>query len=285
MNMQELKDKYISILRTNVKRDGVNELIEYLDNSGFFYAPASTKYHGDFSGGLCWHSLNVYYDLIDELNLLYGKDWHTVYSLESVTIVSLLHDLCKIDKYVESTKNIKNNDTGEWEQVNCYEYNKDQPRLGHGSSSLYIISDFIKLTQEEKQAIHWHMGPFDVSQYNSTYDMGNAFNNNTLAFALHIADMTATYVDENDKFNAVQNTGVKIESIDNENIIVVKIPIEFYEVNSKQSVLSVISAIKETLRNRNVIFVPSSVEVISKMPNEIKCEIRTILNMIDSDIV
>ena len=205
-SVEQLKQNFIDLLKANVKRDGINYLIEYLENNGFFEAPASTKYHGNYKGGLCHHSLNVYYDLIDELNLLYGEKWDMRYSVESVTIVSLLHDLCKIDKYIESTKNVKNQETGVWEQVNCFDYNKEQPRLGHASSSVYIIMDFIKLTQEEKQAIHWHMGAFDISPYNSTYDMGDAFSKNTLAFALHIADMTATYIDENEHFKPIEDT-------------------------------------------------------------------------------
>ena len=67
----------------------------------------------------------------------------------------------------------------------------------------YCIQDYMKLTPEEKQAIHWHMGAFDTSQYNSTWDLGNAYQNNTLAFALHLADMVATYVDENEKFKPI----------------------------------------------------------------------------------
>lgn len=194
------KSDFIDIVKMNVHRDGIDKLLDYMETNGFFEAPASTKYHGNYKGGLFTHSLNVYYDLKDELQMIYGSQWPERYSLETVTIVSLFHDICKIDKYVETTRNVKDKDTGEWKQVDCFEYNNDQVRLGHGSASVYILSDFIKLTPEEKQAIHFHMGAFDISPYNSTYDLGNAFNRNTLAFALHIADMTATYIDENEYF-------------------------------------------------------------------------------------
>jgi hypothetical protein len=119
------------------------------------------------------------------------------YSDETVAIVSLFHDLCKIGKYKKGIKNIKNQETGTWEQVEVFEYNGDQIRLGHASSSIYTIMDYMMLKEEEKSAIHWHMGAFDLSQYNSNYDMANAFETNTLAFALHMADMIATYVVEN----------------------------------------------------------------------------------------
>lgn len=189
---------------SNIKREGADDLFKFLEDNGFFDAPASTKYHGDFKGGLCVHSLNVYWNLHDELRQLFGKDYTNRYSDETIAIVSLLHDVCKIDKYIETEKNVKNQETGQWELKKCFDYNKNQPRLGHGSSSVYMIMDYMKLTLEEKQAIHWHMGPFDLSAYESTYDMGDAFNKNTLAFALHIADMTATYIDENEYFKPIE---------------------------------------------------------------------------------
>lgn len=208
---ETVRDKFIEIYTSFIKRDGASELLEYLDANGFFVAPASTKYHGNYKGGLCEHSLNVYYDLIDELRCLYGSHFDKRYSYETIAIVSLLHDVCKIDKYIEVEKNVKNPDTGVWETKKVFDYNKEQVRLGHGSSSIYTIQDFIKLTQEEKQAIHWHMAAFDISPYNSTYDMGDAFSKNTLAFALHIADMTATYIDENDHFVPITDEELKDE--------------------------------------------------------------------------
>lgn len=199
------KERFIAIYRNNIKRDGSDDLLKFLEDSGFFDAPASTKYHGAFKGGLCLHSINVYLDLHDELQQIYGKNYRKIYSDETIAIVSLLHDLCKVDKYIEVEKNVKNNETDQWELKKCFDYNKNQPRLGHGSSSIYMILDYMKLTVEEKQAIHWHMGAFDLSQYESTYDMGDTFNKNTLAFALHIADMTATYIDENEHFKPVDD--------------------------------------------------------------------------------
>ena len=147
---ETVKDKFIEIYTSFIKRDGSAELLEYLDANGFFVAPASTKYHGNYKGGLCEHSLNVYYDLVDELRCLYGSHFDKRYSYETIAIVSLLHDVCKIDKYVEVEKNVKNPDTGVWETKKVFDYNKEQVRLGHGSSSIYTIQDFIKLTQEEK---------------------------------------------------------------------------------------------------------------------------------------
>ena len=89
------KEEFIKLLRENVKRDGLEDLINYLENdSSFFVEPASTQYHGSYDGGLVDHSINVYYCILDELKFIYGKDWQKKYSLESATIVSLLHDIC-----------------------------------------------------------------------------------------------------------------------------------------------------------------------------------------------
>lgn len=196
-----LKDEFISLLRDNVKRDGVENLINYLtEQVDFFNCPASTKYHGSYPGGLVEHSINVYYCLIDELQFIYGADWQKMYSMETVAIVSLLHDLCKIGRYRTELRNVKDKETGVWETKEVYVYNQDCFHMGHAALSLHIINKFMILSDEEAQAIYWHMGGFDISPYSTTADMGDAFRENTLAFALHRADMMATYVPENDKF-------------------------------------------------------------------------------------
>lgn len=199
-NVESQRKEFIDIVCNTIHRDGICDLMDYLEDNGFYTCPASTKYHGAYEGGLVEHSINVYYTLKDMIKYIFPNEPNK-YSEETIAIVSLFHDLCKIDKYMKGTKNVKNKETGEWEQVEVFEYNPNQVRLGHASSSVYKILDFIMLTEEEKQAIHWHMGAFDISPYNSNYDMGNAFNNNTLAFALHMADMMATYVVENEHLN------------------------------------------------------------------------------------
>lgn len=58
----ELKDKFVEIYTENIKRPGSEKLLNYLlsENSDFFVAPASTRYHGAYEGGLCEHSIHVY---------------------------------------------------------------------------------------------------------------------------------------------------------------------------------------------------------------------------------
>jgi hypothetical protein len=205
------KEQFINLVEKYVKRPGTEDLLNHLEKRGFFDAPASKMYHGSYPGGLVEHSINVYYALRDVLTMIFGKEWTQRYSEETVAIVSLFHDVCKSDKYLSTTRNVKNKETGVWETAQVYDYNGEHRRNGHGSLSNYILMDFIHLSEDERQAIHWHMGAYDISQYNTVQDLANAWCRNTLAFALHLADMTATYIDENDKFVPIDYNPIKPE--------------------------------------------------------------------------
>lgn len=194
-----MKDFYIQLLKS-VRRPGVDALIDYLEKSDFFEAPASTIYHGSYAGGLVEHSLNVYTMLQWYVANLQDSDFELPkISEESVIIVALLHDLCKVNCYHKSTRNVKNEQTGKWEKVPCY---KREPLLpmGHGGKSVFIIQQFIKLTPEEAQAIYWHMGAYDTSPYNTLNELGKSYEMNLLAFLLNQADMMATYIAENSNY-------------------------------------------------------------------------------------
>jgi hypothetical protein len=202
-NYENLKKEFYELLNTNISRDGISSLLEYLEKSDFFEAPASTKYHGAYKGGLLEHSINVYYSLIDTLQFYFGKDWEQRYSKETATIVSLFHDLCKIGRYKTELKNVKNMETGRWEEKFVYVYDKDYHNMGHGAKSVMIILDHMYLTEIEKEAIFWHMGAFDLGNYNTVGDLGETYSRNTLAYALHRADMDATYIIENPNFEPI----------------------------------------------------------------------------------
>lgn len=198
------KEEFIKLLKENVHRYGVDTLIEYLDEQGFFEGPASTKYHGSYPGGLVDHSLNVYYSILDVMNMIYGKNWQQRHSLESVTVVSLLHDVCKIGKYKSELKNVKDLNTGTWGTKECYVRNPNSFEMGHASKSIYTVMKYMELTDEEAQAIYWHMGAFDISQYSTVGDLSESYSKNTLALALHLADMISTHVVENENFKPVE---------------------------------------------------------------------------------
>lgn len=194
-----MKEYFISLLM-KVKRDGIKDLINYLEESDFFEAPASTIYHGSYEGGLLTHSLNVYECLLFEYYNLQDSEFNLPkIDEESLIIVALLHDLCKVNCYIPSFRNVKNENTGKWEKVPCYRREPLFP-MGHGGKSIFIIQQFIKLTPEEAQAIFWHMGAYDTSQYMTWNELGKAYENNLLAFLLHQADMKATYLSENENY-------------------------------------------------------------------------------------
>lgn len=184
------KQRFIEIFQSKVKREGADKLLAYLDSDAndFFRAPASTKYHGAYPEGLLEHSLNVYDCLCDIMaRPRYKEVYGVTASDESIAIVSLLHDICKTNFYVEGTRNVKEN--GVWKEVPYYTINDTLP-YGHGEKSVYIISGFMRLTRDEAFAIRYHMGFSNTDDKNS---VGAAFEKFPLAFALSTADMEATF--------------------------------------------------------------------------------------------
>lgn len=175
------------LLETN--RPGIENLLCYLTNkTDFFTAPASTKYHGAYEGGLLVHSLNVYDALLKD------PSWDgTMYKRDTIIIVALLHDICKANCYHTEKRNVKEN--GVWVEKQVYVFDDELP-LGHGEKSLYLTSKFIKLSDEEAAAIRWHMGAFDNAFRGGDRGLNAAYEKYPLAVMLHMADMRATYLVE-----------------------------------------------------------------------------------------
>ena len=184
------KEKFIQIFKENIKRENSGELLSWLEKTDFFTAPASTKFHLCEEGGLCEHSINVY----ECLNDRYGNE----HSAESIAIVALLHDLCKAQFYKMTTRNQKNEVTGQWEKVSYYQVDDKFP-FGHGEKSVFLIERFMRLKVEEAIAIRWHMGGFDDSAKAGGFTISNAYEMYPLAVKLHIADIEATYLREGEK--------------------------------------------------------------------------------------
>ena len=185
------REEFLDIYQTYIHREGAAELLDYLTNkSDFFTAPASARYHGAYVGGLCQHSVNVFRCLEDYLARPRVRETYGLsYDMESVAVVALLHDLCKVGCYRAGTRNVKNDATGQWEKVPTFFY-EDKLPYGHGEKSVYIISGFMRLSREEAMAIRWHMG-FSGPEDNRT--VGQALQKYPLAFALATADMEASY--------------------------------------------------------------------------------------------
>ena len=188
----KMKNEFIEVYKKYIKRDGSSELLSWLEESDFFSAPASTKFHGAYNGGLVEHSVNVFNETI---RLLRAYPEIKV-SGETVAICTLLHDICKCNCYKESIRNVKD-ESGKWIQVPCYEYKEEFNFGGHGSKSVFLIQKFMKLTDEEAVAINCHMGFADRTP--NDYTIGAAYENNLFAWLIHVADESATYVLENRK--------------------------------------------------------------------------------------
>lgn len=196
--LEQRRQIFEATARKYIQREGLEELLEYLGNSDFYIAPASTIYHGSYEGGLCEHSLNVFHSLQKEVSDTFGEEWKEKIDPESLAIVALFHDLCKVNSYEPYLRNVKNETTGKWEQVESYRKNVLLP-LGHGEKSLFIIMNYMLLGVQEALAIRWHMGAFDTGVYNSVNELSMAFEKSPLAFLLHVADLKSTYIVENDK--------------------------------------------------------------------------------------
>lgn len=181
-------ERFMSLCK-QVKRDGVDELLTYLEQSDFFRAPASTKFHGSYAGGLLEHSLNVY----DELVRLLSAYPEVQASPESIIIISLFHDLCKVNLYGTERRNRKNA-SGQWEAYDAYVTDEKFHYGGHGSKSVFILQNYIKITAEEAVAINCHMGSWDGNT-----SVGAAYEQYPLAWLLHVADEGATYIRESEK--------------------------------------------------------------------------------------
>ena len=183
------REEFIEIFTEHVHRKGAAELLEWIKKTDFFTAPASTKFHCACESGLVMHSVSVF-------NTLMEKHFdETTDNIESYAICALLHDLCKAQFYKVSTRNVKNEETGQWEKVPFYAIEDSFP-YGHGEKSVYIISGFMKLTRDEAFAIRYHMG---FSGNEDPRTVGDALEAYPLAFALSVADMEASYFLEKKK--------------------------------------------------------------------------------------
>ena len=180
------KERFVSLCKT-VHREGIDDLLKWLEENEFYSCPASSRFHGAYSGGLLDHSLNVY----DELKRLLSVYPEIQVSEESIIISALLHDLCKANLYAIEKKNRKVD--GKWETYDGYITKEKFCFGGHGSKSVFLAQHFIKLTPDEAVAINSHMSSWEdgAARY-----VGNAFEQCPFAWAVHVADEAATYIQE-----------------------------------------------------------------------------------------
>ena len=207
--MTEDNIKRFEDLLLSVQRDGIQKLVNYINKTDFYKAPASTRFHLACEGGLLQHSLNVYDCLTAKKDSLVWKPVFDKIPDESLIIMALLHDLCKANFYKEGTKNQKTYDPEKvaaaeplqrkhdqigdfiWETVQTYQVD-DQLPLGHGEKSVMLLQCYIRLTMQEVMAIRWHMGFSEAKEnYNA---VGQAMEKYPVVLALHEADLEATKI-------------------------------------------------------------------------------------------
>lgn len=193
------RDRFLELINSiTVEGANLSGLIKWLDNSDFFFAPASTKYHSAYAGGLCEHSLNVY-DALCRLVEEYKDKLPNEISEDSIKIVSLMHDVSKTNFYELYYRNVKNDETGIWEKVPEYRTKdaKDRFILGsHEQNAEYIAHTFFPLSAEESSAIlHHHAG---ASWDSAQDDFSAVYSKYPLAILLHMADFIATFLYERD---------------------------------------------------------------------------------------
>ena len=178
------KQRFIALLKTT-NRVGVDKIISYLESTDFFDAPASTQYHENYTGGLCEHSLKVY----DTFEALY-KTFNLDIDINSIIIMSLLHDICKANCYHKEKKNVKIGQN--WTQIDYWKFDDENP-IGHGHKSVIILlKEGFSLTDLEINSIISHMNGYDKSDL---FNSSNLYNKDDKTIWLHVADFIATYKD------------------------------------------------------------------------------------------
>lgn len=196
INMTNNERAFIARVTRYIKRDGIHDLLEHLLNeTDFFYAPCSTRYHLCVEGGLVEHSIHV----DDIFNILCDK-FMPDFSEESRHLCALFHDLCKYHCYNPAKKSRKTGKTlpngkAEWEDYTGYDFAEEFP-YGHGEKSVYLLQKYIKLTDEEAMAIRWHMGFSDSTFKGGQQSVSNAMKIYPVIALLHAADIIATSKEE-----------------------------------------------------------------------------------------
>ena len=195
--MKEKKERFIELLRST-GRQGIEEVINYLEASGFFTAPASTSHHLSYEGGLMEHSMNVYEMAIAirEPIVAIKPEMEEKLPTESIIIAALLHDTCKANIY-RKTKKWDFGKDGTPEQKEKYATNYSEMPVGHGEKSVIVLLGLgLKLTLDEMVAIRWHMGAWDLAfqSHEAKGSINEAGNHHPLLSLIQSADNMATHI-------------------------------------------------------------------------------------------
>lgn len=193
------RERFVSLCRQHISREGLDGVLSYLDNTDFYTAPSSTQFHLNEDGGLCLHSINVFetamklYESVAKPAIERGNSpFAAPVSEESIAIATLFHDLCKTKLYHKAQR-WKKDENGRWQSYDGYEI-KDEFPYGHGEKSCLILSWYMRLKSEELLAIRWHMGMFDIGENGTSqrYAFRGALEKSPLVSLVHAADFLSS---------------------------------------------------------------------------------------------
>ena len=193
-----IKPKLIEMINFIVSDDGDRAaLLDWLDKTDFWIAPASTRFHGNFKYGLSLHTLKVIHmslvftqSIFDNFIKSPQKQFYSV-TAQDIFIAALSHDFCKTNFYAIEYRNTKDI-TGNWVKTPCYKTKNDNRNLGHGNESVLMLLQIMPSYINKRyvlEAVSRHMGFSDLSD-NEMYNYSN-FLQNPLVVLLQLADQTA----------------------------------------------------------------------------------------------
>lgn len=216
--MKRNKKRFLELISSIKNEDAdIAGLVKWLEKSDFFTAPATTRYHGSYAGGLCAHSLRVYDNLVKLASIFatrFEPQWDTdaqgnpiketlrtvevnQYSADTLKIVALMHDIGKTNHFTTYMRNIKNETTGKWEQKQEFKVKDANERFiygNHEQNSEFMAHAFFPLSVEESSAILNHLGGMGADS--AQMIAPTIYSKYSLALLLHMADLVACYIDE-----------------------------------------------------------------------------------------
>lgn len=189
-NVAEFRERFNKLVG-HISRPGLDDLLAWLDKTDFFTSPASTKFHGNYVGGLVEHSVQVVEYALTVFNWTVKYRPELEYLRESIIICGLFHDVCKVNQYSMGEQFTKD-DNNRWVKYMGWKY-EDKFPMGHGEKSVYYVSKYMELTQPEVLAIRYHMGQVESNSGMGLYSYQSAFEN-PLVKIIIAADIVSTAV-------------------------------------------------------------------------------------------
>ncbi len=197
-----MKEQFIKLLQAT-KRTGIESVVNYLEQAGFFLAPASVSRHLSHEGGLLEHSLNVWKmaQMLRMQTIGMRPELEKQLPEDSVTIAALLHDVCKANIY-KTVQKWRKDENNRWESYDAYDTDYSRFPVGHGEKSVIMLLRLgLQLTNDEIIAIRWHMGAWNLpmQSYEDKQNISVAYDGCPLAAIIQAADALATHILETKK--------------------------------------------------------------------------------------